>query len=514
MVVHSIGRNCLTNSADNFLGYIGEILVYNRMLIPNEIQQVENYLSQKWLGINSGTTAAKSSGNWYDPTIWLDDVLPQPNQRVYCGDKEIVIDGNINVNRISNDIFIPKMYRANGKFILNDNFNIKANIQNSVEHFTKNCLEISTPTGSVHLSGDIFNISNATDQSQNYDTYATCVLHSGNCNLNVYGNVGSGQNKHYGIYHDSTGELTVYGNLYSPRGNSSVIYIAPKNDLGKVTLYGNAIGGGGIDSPNHAINNTSSNAQVDVFGNVGSVSDGNGLRITGGGAHTIYGDVSASSGGREGHGILIGNGARSTVYVYGNIHSNNNDLTTTNTLNTMGAAAIFNDSYFSNLYIYGNILNKGFRSTTNTLSSKIDTSQAVVAKRVNIATPTNRTIYRKTTATPLLSFFSVGNYNLSLLPPLSDTIIGLPYGQGNFDFGAVTIPSLYGLMKIPAREVVRVGEMVGTKKGIAIFQPDDLQYVWDCDFEDIAINNNTIGDRLSALMSTEQMGRIISENNI
>jgi hypothetical protein len=512
MVIHSVGKNCLgTSSGNNFLGYIGEVLVYSRMLIPDEIQQVENYLSQKWFGVNSPTTAAKSSGSWYDPTIWLGDELPQPNQRVYCGDKEVIINGDINVDRISNENLIPKMYGTNGKFILNDNFNIKADIQNSVEHFTKNCLEVSTPSGSVDLSGNILSITNLTNQQTSYRRYGACVEHNGNCDLNVYGNVGSGRLDHYGIYHDSLGKLTIYGNIYSPQGTSSVVYIAPKNDLGKVTLYGNAIGGGGINSPNHAINNTSSNTSIDIFGNLGSVSDGNGLRITGGGLHTIYGDVSASSGGREGHGILIGSGARPTVHVYGNVYADNND---SGTINIMGAAAVFNNSYFSNLYIYGNIFNKGFRRSTSQLSVRTDVSQAIVARRVNIATPTNRTVYRKTTATPLLSFFSVGNYDLSLLPPLSDTIIGLPYGQGDFDFGGVTIPSLYGQMKIPAREVVRVQEIVGTKKGIAIFEPDDLQYVWDCDFEDIAINNNTIGDRLSALMSTEQMGRIISENNL
>ncbi len=510
MIKHSIGKNCLgISSSDNFSGYIGEVLVYNRMLTPEEIQQVENYLSQKWIGVKSQTTAAKSSGNWYDPNIWLDGIIPESYQRVYSGDKKIIIDGDLEVNLISNGSLIPKTYSSNGKFLLSDNFNLKTSVQNATEHFTKNCLEISTPTGFVNLSGNISSISNSTDQRDSYEKYNSCVAHTGNCHLNIYGNVGSGQNAHYGIYHDSLGELVVRGNVYSPRTNSSAIYLPPKNDIGKVTVYGDVIGGGGIDNRTNAISNNSTNTPIEIFGNVTSYSDGFGLYTVSNSIHTIYGNVSASTGGREGHAIYI-NGP-STVYVYGDIFADNND---SGVANQTGAAAIFNNSCLSNLYIYGDIYNKGFKRTSSALQSRTDVSQAIIAKKVYIANPGNKTFYRKTTATPSLSFYGVGNYNLSLLPPLSDTIIGLPYGQGPFDYDGVIIPSLYGQMKIPAREVVRVKEIVGTKKGIAIFQPDDLQYVWDCDFADIAINNNTIGDRLSGLMSTEQMGKIISENNI
>jgi hypothetical protein len=509
MVTHSVGKNCLgTSSNDNFLGYIGEVVVYDKMLNPEEIQQVENYLCLKWLGRKSNTTAAKSSGNWFTPSIWLDDSLPESHQIVYGGDKEIIIDGNIAVNRLSNANLIPKNYVSNGKFILNDNYNIRGDIQNATAQYTENCLEILTPSGVVELSGNILEIVNSTDQRQTYERYRTCVLHRGNCDLKIYGDIGSGRLDHFGIYHDSEGTLTVHGTVYSSQGTSSAIYLPPKNNIGKVIIYGNVFGGGGIDSGNNGISNNSSNTSVNVFGNVASRSDGAGLFTTSSGIHTIYGNVSASSGGREGKGLNIQ--GPSTVYVYGDIFADNVD---TNATNVAGSIAIFNNSLLSNLYIYGNIYNKGFKRSSPNLNARLDVSQAIVSRKLNTVNPGNSTFYRKTTAIPSLSFWALGNYNLSLLPPLSDTIIGYPYAQGPIDNLGITIPVFYGQMKIPSREVVRVNEIIGTQRGIAVFQPNDLQHIWDCDFEDIAINNNTTADYIIKLMSTEEMGEIISENN-
>lgn len=511
MTKHSVGKDCLSNSSGtNFLGYIGEILVYNKMLNPEEIQQVENYLCEKWLGRKSDTTIAKSSGNWSDSSVWLDDILPEPHQIVYSGNKEITIDSSIEVKEITNRRLVPKNYIPNGKFTLNGNFNIKANIRNATENYTKNCLEILTPTGVVDLSGNILEISNSTDQNLSYYKFGACVVHSGNCDLNVFGNIGSGQDQHYGVYHSSLGRLNVYGKVYSSLSDSACIYLPPLNSIGKVTVYGDVIGDGGETTRNNAISNNSANGDVEIFGDVYSLDGGFGVYIKRGGTHIIHGNVLASTNQRDGGGIWIDSSSVATVHVYGDVYAD--DINASTSANS-GSRAILSSSIFCNLYIHGDIYNKGYRSIGVVPPSRLGTSQAIVARKINLAKVDSNIFYRKSTNTPSLSFHSVGNYDLSLQPPLSDIVLGFEYGQGPFDIKGTTIPSLYGQMKIPTREVVRVNEIIGTERGIAVFQPNDLQHIWDCDFEDVAINNNTTADYIIKLMSVSEMGKIISENN-
>ena len=47
--------------------------------------------------------AAVASGNWSNPAIWNDGILPQPNDIVFLNSFNVLIDTDVSVNQIRND---------------------------------------------------------------------------------------------------------------------------------------------------------------------------------------------------------------------------------------------------------------------------------------------------------------------------------------------------------------------------------------------------------------------------
>lgn len=227
-------------------------------------------------------TWAINSGNWSDPQIWMDNLVPEGEVDVYANDNIIRINQDINVNLISNHHTLSSNEEEHhvsdcnigGHFIAQENTVLVCNICSCCEevlvyedsgiltiigsisgslgdgyvHGVKN-----TGSGTINVSGSIYGgscgFSSGIDNQKSGTINVSNLVYGGTGGyshgiynrdtgtINVSGTVcGGGGGYAYGIYNENQGSIFVEGNVYF--GNAGYAYGIFNEKNGSITING------------------------------------------------------------------------------------------------------------------------------------------------------------------------------------------------------------------------------------------------------------------------------------
>jgi hypothetical protein len=307
---------------------------------------------------------ALSSSNWSNLSNWLTGVsltagaLPGPFDDVYANGRTIIVDINPQVNLITTAAKAG-VAAAGGGFIINNNISLSA--KNILAGTTTCATFISASPNTCTVFGDV---------SGSFTTASTYgVLNNSSGSITIFGNVYAGSGtagSASGAGNISTGNMLINGSCYSSRNMQTTHGLVCTN--GTVTVSGNAFSGainsaavhisnrgrariiGNLSFANWAVGNGYSVFNTDLgtlelTGNiVGFGQYSYGLQNRGKATATIYGIV--SGGGTNGSGAIY-NSSLGTITIYGDVYST---ITTGG-----GGTGIENAAIGGAINIFGNV---------------------------------------------------------------------------------------------------------------------------------------------------------------
>jgi hypothetical protein len=497
---HALGNRADSqNAANAFDGDISEVIIYKKALSPQEHIEVQRYLAKKW-NCSVPVAVATSSGNWSNPSIWLDGILPLSSDNVYANNHTVIIDQNIRANSIRN----VNQYGTSfgGSFVLKNNYQINT-IQTDPNNFTsgiigncKNvCLYNNVNLGSVVLSGDILSFFQFNNNG--YDAYVASVDWAGSSDFTVFGNVAGGYYKTDGITCRSNGNLTINGNVVATANTSQGPGIRIKSGITGQTIINGDVYHETDRSSTSCIYNESDTYKIIVNGDV--------------------------YGGSRNSGFGIHNKKPGTIIVYGDVYGHLPTLTSL--FNNFGYG-IYNEDA-GNVSINGSVFAVQYSKalvSANMRAVNIFNGDVVNAPSPTVSQGTTAAIkarkYKITQECPSTTFYDVTGgyhnyrgpkyYTAVTLPPVSSVNAECLYAV--FSSGP-NLPERKGTMKIPVKEVVMAGETVGTESGTAVLSADSLKEVWNYKTYDVDISDS-IGSRIKNSLIIEDLGKAIAKTNI
>lgn len=310
---------------------------------------------------------AAQNGNWSSSSTWTGGTIPSSTDNVYSNNKNITIDTNITVVKISNKA--ENGATGGGKFTLNNGVVVNANIEAGTTTCVDTAVQASATingniTGGSALagrgldntsSGTITISGNVTGGSASYSSgtnFAEGVRNSGTGSIYITGSISAGSafGYNYGVLNFSTGSIVVSGNVTGgsiANGRSIVnygggaititgtcygsfsnaVYSETTSIGGTVTIYGDCYGSSNAGSSSAVLNNSISDVYTiygNCYGGTGSVSSQHAVNnnstgtvnIIGnctGGYNTPVGNTSSSK-------VAALNSATGTMSITGNIY--------------------------------------------------------------------------------------------------------------------------------------------------------------------------------------------------
>lgn len=505
--VHAIGNAPIPANSSVFNGCVSEILIYNRFLTKDENHLVKRYLAHKWNCVVPSTYAV-SNGNWSNPSIWIGGDLPLSSDNVFANGFTINIDQNIRVNSLRTSSH-PLIAELGGSFVLNDIYQINAQFTGPATNYTSGiisggkttCLFNNVSAGTVNLSGNI--LSSNQYNLTIYPAQIGTVEHIGNSNLQIYGTVEPGNNQNHGIFHRSGGNIVVNGNVeitgrsYNTYVNAYGIYVSP-GETGNVIINGNITHNVDRNNTTGILNQSDTSTVLingDVYGGSRSGSYGihnslNGTVIVNG---NVYGQSTTLTSQYNNAGIGIYNQHEGKVYINGDAY-----------------AIEYSQALVARSSGSTNIINGSVYNTTNGSGTNYQNGvQAVRARRYKI-NPLSTTTDMFSSNGTTIELHGPRYYTDTQLPAPSSVRNECLYGK------ILTGPNTFemkGTMKIPPKELVLAGEIIGDELGTAVLSSDSLKHTWNYKIYD-AISDDTIGGRVGKALTIKNFGSIVSSTNI
>jgi hypothetical protein len=122
------------NTVSFFLGKVFEFIIYDRGLTPQEIENVNYYLANKWKHLSLAKTVyAVKNGRWDDPTTWninSEPLINSINQQdnVFTNQYQVTATNlSINVNTIGSHCATPSLSQG-GTFLMSGTTNLTAQV--------------------------------------------------------------------------------------------------------------------------------------------------------------------------------------------------------------------------------------------------------------------------------------------------------------------------------------------------------------------------------------------------
>lgn len=363
---------------------------------------------------------ATKNGNWSDTTVWNTGSLPTASDDVFANNFTVTINQNVNVLsiRTTSDTGI----NAGGGFVLDNAFNITADIRAGGTAGSQNCLTINfnspnscTLTGNIY--GSLVNSLNDVSGVRNNGTGSVTV------NGNIYGGGGGATgSRRIGYRNASTGNLTINGNIYGNQsglgasehdgvriysacivaitGNiyaSTTSNVGLRGEAGTYTITGKIFGDQTTTNGGHGATFTNCNITIngDCEGGLASY----GVVISGGSVFNITGNILGKASGNTvsagasitntSTGTITGTITNSTAGAGGN--NNGLVLSTSGTVNIYGdivrvgpSGPVLRLSTINTTNIFGNIYATGGSSASIV---SIDTAGIILNVTGNVNAP-------------------------------------------------------------------------------------------------------------------------------
>jgi hypothetical protein len=392
---------------------------------------------------------ATASGKW-SQSIW--DVTPGVGDDVFANNFTVEIDQNVNVGSLRTAVS-GSYAVAGGGFTLFQPLSVIASPGGFLAGSTT-CLTSFVSAGTATLSGSV------TGGSTTTDIYGINVTDG---SVNLFGNtLGGGNTRAYGIYFNSTKNLTVVGDVSGSRnGSVATSHGIINQNVGNCYVTGNIVGG------NNATGFGISNFSVGLVSVLGSIRGdvGSGITQNSTGTVLVTGTITSSV---SAHGVVSASTAA------------RNEFTGTLVNSISGRQAVYCAKYL--------VHPKMFDSATVQAVDRTGT---------------------------YVTYFAPEAYSSTYVPHTSSVALGTAYAAVSSLSGVVVdIPvQLSGIMVVPSAGSVSLGTLVGQTSGTAILNSEDLQNVWNTNINTLT-TDGTIFKRLANSATVSDVGTVLQTINL